>query len=476
MKKVLAIVMALLMIFALVGCKSNKRVIIQLTLSTEDSEAILAAAGIMLPPVEEAKGAHSTVDWFGYEDPFHNYSDDEIIATGYWTFVNKYGGEVNWVETTWADYNTDLAAAILTDGAPDFTGAGAGMYPSTILQGLFVPCNDYIDYDDPLWKDTKEFAYKYTAMHGKVYTICTNVEFSQVVAYNTRVIDEWGMDQPAELFANDEWTWSKFYEMCMEFADPDEGRWAVSSWSFPLGIMDSTGTQVVYYDGNESAFVANYDDPRLERAANLLYDMSKNELIYPWWSKGGLMNGQEGGGIKDGNLLFYLRHNYVLKGPVDDMSNIWGDISAGELMFVPVPRDDNGDGKYYLGAAPSGYSLVKGGTNHEGVALLASCERFKVVDPIVVSVDEMQLRNIYLWNDDMLDMWDTCNKIVADADNTLYEYSLGAKLSGYVNNLVSNANGDNPTSWASLKESNAPAIDHYVAQLNEQIADMAASE
>ncbi len=33
-----------------------------------------------------------------------------------------------------------------------------------------------------------------------------------------------------------------------------------------------------------------------------------------------------------------------------------------------------------------------------------------------------------------------------------------------------------PTSWASLKEANSPAIDHYVGQLNEQVADMAASE
>ncbi len=476
MKKFLALSLAILMIFALVGCKGNQRQVVQLTLSTQDSEAILAAAGILLPPVEEAKGANSTVDWFGYEDPFHNYAEDEIISTGYWTFVNKYGGEVNWVETTYENYNTDLAASILSSDAPDFTGAGAGMYPNLILQGLFAPVNDYIDYDDPLWEGTKDFAYEYTSMHGLVYTICTDIQFGQIVAYNRRVVDEWGFDDPAELYYNDEWTWDKFYEMCAEFTDPDEGRWAVSSWSFPMGIMDSTGTQVVYYDGNVSAFVSNYDDPRLERAANLLYDMAKNDMVYPWWSKGGLMNGTEGGGIKDGNLLFYLRHNYCIIGPVDDMSNIWGDIAAGELMFAPVPRDDDGDGKYYLNSYPAGYSLVKGGDNHEGVALLAACERFKVIDPTVISIDEKQLREIYLWNDEMMDMWDICKDIVNNQGTTVYEYSLGSKLSAYVDNLVSNANRDEPSTWASLKEANAPAIDHYVGQLNEQIADMSASE
>ena len=45
-KRILAILLAALMIFALAGCGKEKRQIIKLTLSTEDSEAILAAAGI----------------------------------------------------------------------------------------------------------------------------------------------------------------------------------------------------------------------------------------------------------------------------------------------------------------------------------------------------------------------------------------------------------------------------------------------
>ena len=50
MKRIVAIVLALVLIFALVGCGKQKREIVKLTLSTEDSEAILAAAGIRLPP------------------------------------------------------------------------------------------------------------------------------------------------------------------------------------------------------------------------------------------------------------------------------------------------------------------------------------------------------------------------------------------------------------------------------------------
>ena len=49
-KKIIALALALLLIFVLVGCSKNERQIVKLTLSTEDSEAILAAAGITLLP------------------------------------------------------------------------------------------------------------------------------------------------------------------------------------------------------------------------------------------------------------------------------------------------------------------------------------------------------------------------------------------------------------------------------------------
>ena len=50
MKRFLAIALALVLVVAFAGCgKSKKRVPIELTLSTEDSEAILKAAGIRLP-------------------------------------------------------------------------------------------------------------------------------------------------------------------------------------------------------------------------------------------------------------------------------------------------------------------------------------------------------------------------------------------------------------------------------------------
>ncbi len=471
MKRLFALAMCILMIFALVGCKSNKREIVKLTLSTEDSEAILAAAGIRLPATEDAAASGSTVKWFSWYDGFHNYNEDEIVNTGFWTFQQKYGCDVEWIETTYEQYNSDLANLILTDSGPDFTQAGSGVYPGMAIQGLFVPVNDYIDYDDPLWAGVKDYAIKYTSLGENIYCIATDVAFGQVCAYNTRVIDEWGFDQPHELYYNDEWTWDVFYEMCIEFSDPDEDRYALDGWSFTSGIFDSTGTQIIYYDTETYEFVSNVDDPRLEKAASMLYDLNKNETIFPWWDNGwSLRDGTEGAGIKDGLCLFCIRDTYVFYGTVEDVSNVWGDVSAGELMFCPVPRDSTGDGKYYLNSYPNGYSLIKGGQNHEGVALLACCERFKVIDPTVISIDERQLREVYLWTDEMLEMWDICDNIVNNSDATVFAHNYGDRLAGYVSAFYDNAHGSSASTWAQLKESNREPLEYYTNELNEKIA------
>ena len=49
MKRLVAAILAVLFILTIVGCGKQKREIIKITLSTEDAEAILRAAGITLP-------------------------------------------------------------------------------------------------------------------------------------------------------------------------------------------------------------------------------------------------------------------------------------------------------------------------------------------------------------------------------------------------------------------------------------------
>ncbi|MCC8196979.1 MAG: hypothetical protein LIO49_09375 [Ruminococcus sp.] len=70
-------------------------------------------------------------------------------------------------------------------------------------------------------------AAEYFALGDKHFAIVTDISPRMIVPYNRRVIEEYGFDDPAELFYNDEWTWDVFYDMCVEFSDEDEDRYAL---------------------------------------------------------------------------------------------------------------------------------------------------------------------------------------------------------------------------------------------------------
>ncbi len=83
LKRLLSVILAAVIIISLVGCGSKKRSIIELTLSTEDAEAILNAAGIYLPDAETAVGANTVIRLYGCRNDLQNYSDEEMVQTGY---------------------------------------------------------------------------------------------------------------------------------------------------------------------------------------------------------------------------------------------------------------------------------------------------------------------------------------------------------------------------------------------------------
>lgn len=473
-KRLLAVSLALIMIFALVGCGKKKREVIQLTLSTEDAEAILAAAGIKLPAAETAAGANTTVEFFSWYDPFQNYSEDEIINTGYFTFQEKYGGSVQWIECTYEERNDKLANLVLSSNSPDLAPAGTSntaVFPYSCVKGMYQPVDQWIDYTDPLWEGVADAA-EYFALGDKHFAIVIDLDFKSVVPYNRRVMEEWGFDDPAELYYNDEWTWDVFYQMCMDFSDGDEDRYALDGWYYVNSICEeSTGRTIICKDENGHLY-SNIDDPLIEVAENMIYDLVKNGCTYrtstSWWA--GRRDMEYGAGVNEGLCLFWICDETGFTHPVEEINNVWGDIQAGELMFAPLPRYQDGDGVYYLNALPQGYMMCYGAENTEGAALLAACERFKILDPTVVSIDRKQLEEKYLWTQEMLDMYDVCKELI-HANTVSYQTGdLGQKLNDAYNRLDWGINRSGGSStWAQLKEANRDLLDYSIEELNAMI-------
>ena len=472
MKRILSLALAILMIFVLVGCGEKGRQIVHVTLAAEDAEAILAAAGIQLPDAETAAGAGTTVRYFSWYDGFHNYDEDEIVNTGYFTFTEKYGGEVDWIECDYGTRFDELATLVLSNDPPDLYPAGTSAtatYPMKCINNVFQPVDDYIDYDNPLWADTKEVAdtFSFADMH---FTIVTDTTFKDVVAYNRRVVEEWGFDDPAELYLNDEWTWQVFYEYCVGFSDEDQNRFALDGQTYTNSLVQATGQNFVHRD-DEGKYYSNLDSPEIERAEQMLYDLTKNGCTYhegnDYWA---MRNDVYGGGMKEGLCLFYIAETSFFTGTIEEISAVWGDVANNELMFAPLPRDEAGDGNYYLITQIVGYMLVNGATNPEGAALLASCERFKILDPTVADIDRKQLEEKYMWTAEMLEMYDTCKEI-ADAHPRAI---VTGDMTDNINSMVSTfqygpCRSADPSTWAQVKEEYREALDYYLLEINSML-------
>lgn len=474
MKRIIAIAMVVLMIVALVGCGSKRREPIVLTLSTEDSEAILQAAGIRLPDAEETTAAGSTIIYFSYADLMNNYSENEIINTGYWTFREKYGCIIDYWETDYFERYDDLANYIMAGTPPDFFPAGVSSeatFPMYCVKGTFIPVDDYIDYTEPLWAEMSDAAEAF-ALGSKHFAFITDITFRNVCPYNRRVVDEWGFDDPVELYMNDEWTWDVFFDMCVEFSDPDSNRFALDGYAYNGALVqEASGAKFVEKDAN-GHYISNLDDPILEQANNLIYELVKNDCVYhegnSYWA--GRNDHTEGAGTKEGLCLFYITVFGNIQGPVEDISAIWGDVTAGELMFVPLPRNPDGDGEYYLASVPAGYMLVQGAKNPEGVALYAACERFKIIDPTVDRIDRRQLQEKYLWTQEMLDMYDECRKIILKNSYMYYNGNFIDNLNTAYNHFRDDiARSGATTTWAQLKEQYTDSFEFYLDEQNDEI-------
>ena len=139
-------------------------------------------------------------------------------------------------------------------------------------------------------------------------------------------------------------------------------------------------------------------------------------------------------------------------------------------MFVPYPRNPDGDGIYYLSTIPSGFALIRGAKNPEGAILLTTCVRFKLVDPTVINIDKKQLKEKLAWSQEMLDMYDECKRIAEENVRMFYTGNFPSTLQTVYNNIDWGIVRRNDGSWAQVKEKYGDQLSYYLGEVNERIA------
>ena len=123
---------------------------------------------------------------------------------------NHYGVELKPIVIPLEQQTTRIISMIASGSPPDIieTQKLPGWYPRMCNEGTFVAINNYVNFEDMLWKDEVGAMSNY--MLGDNYYALSLGAYSPVeMIYNKKLVSAAGLTDPIELYKKGEWTWSK---------------------------------------------------------------------------------------------------------------------------------------------------------------------------------------------------------------------------------------------------------------------------
>lgn len=466
MKRILAGSLALTMAVAMASCgkkdgDSTSSDAGGKELTDEQKKQITELAD-QLPDIELE---NKTIKWMAHYDI--NPSKGSVKSPALELFEEKYGGKIEYVSTVWDSRYDDLATKVMGKDSPDFFPASdMDTFPKGAIKGMFEPIDDYIDLDSDLWASTKTASDSFM-FQDKHYIAVIDVSPNYVCAYNKTTITENGLDDPAELFANDEWNWDTFSDMCLEFVDAENDKYALDGYWYVKALSETSGVPMIGLE--DGKLVNNMSDPQIEKAQDFMYNLQKNNVVFDrsqnnWSTRG---DGTTGVGLGTYQTLFIPVGLWALEVPLAS-TEPFGDMEAGEIMFCPMPKDPDSD-KYYISSRFEGYVMCHNAPNPEGFACFMNCAM--VCRDSTDNIKEETLVNEYKWNQEMIDMRNECLELCKT--NPVFDISSGissemnAAMQGVTQATM--VTGGNSETWTQCIEEYGVVVDYLLEEMNGKI-------
>ncbi len=391
-KKILACAMAVLLCAGVVGCGNSS------SSSSSHVDQIQVTLPENVDPNDEStltvsdipEGEPTELDWLSYWDINPEEGNPEKRAE--LQLFEQKGGSIKWSRVRSDAKYEKLASRLMSNDPPDMWWYEQAMdFPVNCLQNMFQPVDDIVDFNTPLWSDVKDKAEEYT-IAGSHFVAPIKFNFQGILTYDKDRIEELGVDDPYEMYLNDEWDWNALEDICRAWVDTstdDEPRIGLNGW-FHTFIFASTGETVVMRDDATGKYINNIDSPNLERAANWLYNMSKDGLIDNKWIQGAQNAFNEG-------YLFYSMGPWA---SIDSHTPKDGTNWAN----VPIPRDPNSD-KLYAKLDTVAYMWIKGSAKSGAMKTWLECAKIVATDPAYMEQDKQKFFvNNPNWTDEMYEL------------------------------------------------------------------------
>lgn len=407
---------------------------------------------------DDEKLENGTIRWLATYDINPDKGKPKMFALE--LFESKYGGKVEWIPTTWENRYNDLSANVLGGTSPDlFPAQEFDTFPSKVIDGMFQPFDDYLDFDSDLWSEGCKKLAEAHVLGGKHYVAPVATDSKCLMIYNKKTIEENGLTDPAELLEEGNWTWDTFREMCLDYCDREEDKFAYDSWYFETQFILTTGVAPI---SMENGLVkSNLMSAEVERAENFMYNLKKDDLPLP---KAEFNWTEQPQRISEGKTLFWPCATWALWEA--DLSKFG---KPEEIMFVPMPKDPDAD-KYYLPANMDAYALCKGASNPEGAAAFIKCKLIAEQDESALAITEKQYREDYGWTDEMFEMWYKVREMTDENPVVSLHMGLPTDVAAIVDDGIKQASF-NGTDWAVTRESMSELTQQTVDELNAKIEE-----
>ncbi|MGN0618012.1 MAG: ABC transporter substrate-binding protein [Ruminiclostridium sp.] len=289
-------------------------------------------------------------------------------------FETKYNGSIEQeLCSSGSAYFEKLATLVAADLSPDIVRYEWMSFPHGISRNMYTPLDSYIDLDSELWSGIKEIAeqYKY---NGKHYYIPYSITSSFALNYNKTVLQEYGLEDPIELYKRGEWDWNTFKELLTKWCDanPDHiGYTGVGGMSF----IATTGMELI--DVQNDKIINNMKDENIQRCMEMLEELAKHGLTGE-----GYVDPAEA--FVDGKLLFLGMEPTWTYGSASQ--SLFKNNVEYQMAFLPFPRDPASD-KYNIAYDSFGYMVPSGAKNVKGAIDWITLNRINVTDPDTIAKD-----------------------------------------------------------------------------------------
>ncbi len=465
-KKMLALTVAVLSSVSICACSDN---------GSDESKSSGTVTTVEKVEVEDTKEIDELSDdtqkeiiWMGTYDlnPNEERGEDKSVEM---TLFNNKGGTVVWSQVTDNEKFDKLASAILSQqNVPDIFKYEWMAFPAQVLKDMYQPVDDIVDFDAPLWVDTKATAEQYV-LNGKHYVAPISTTVGTMMMYDNAVIEANGLPDPYEEYLQGNWNWNTWEDMMSEFCNGSTDsvqRYGINGWFQPQIIQQTGKTMVNFEDGK---FVSNINDPDIERAENLLYDINKKGYVNKNWL------GNARSALKDGSVLFYCMGTWAMTGEN-------GPEEGDDWNIVPVPSDPQSDEKV-MTADMTAYMWVKGSTANEAVKTWFECCRIANTDEEYLENGKQKFLNANpYWTEEMyqtyMDASSPKNKFMFDygygISSLLSDDNANADGSCITRKLYESTNSEDENgvqfSWTKLRDTYSATVDSELKTINEALA------